>query len=113
MNTQPGAPYLHQDVLSDVAALQQAASRAGFELRIASGYRAFERQLAIWNGKFNGKLPVLDANSQPMDLTHLSDKNGCTQSYAGRRYPAPVDIIGELTWMYMINSPLFLISRWL
>ncbi|WP_284509616.1 M15 family metallopeptidase [Salinivibrio costicola] len=74
MNAQPGAPCLHQEVLSDVVALQQAASRAGFALRVASGYRAFERQLAIWNGKFNGDLPVLDAHSQPMDITRLSDK---------------------------------------
>ena len=73
MNTQSGAPYLHQDVLSDVAALQQAAGHAGFDLKVASGYRAFERQLAIWNGKFNGELPVLDANSQPIDMTCLSD----------------------------------------
>ncbi|WP_371515113.1 M15 family metallopeptidase [Salinivibrio sp. ES.052] len=73
MNPRPNAPWLHQGVLEDLAALQQAATDAGFNLRVASGYRAFERQLAIWNGKFNGEKPVLDANSHPLDIIHLSE----------------------------------------
>lgn len=73
INNQPNAPCLHQAVLADFAALQQAASQAGFTLMVASGYRSFARQLAIWNGKFNGEKPVLDADSQPLDITQLSD----------------------------------------
>ncbi|MEM8266302.1 D-alanyl-D-alanine carboxypeptidase family protein, partial [Morganella morganii] len=41
-------------------AMQQAAREAGFDLQPASTFRDFDRQLAIWNGKFCGQRPVLD-----------------------------------------------------
>ncbi|TBL31807.1 D-alanyl-D-alanine carboxypeptidase family protein, partial [Klebsiella oxytoca] len=53
-------------------ALQQQAAKAGFKLMPASSFRSFERQLAIWNGKFDGALLVLDAESQPIDIQTLS-----------------------------------------
>jgi LAS superfamily LD-carboxypeptidase LdcB len=40
--------------------LQQRAKRQGFDLRIASSYRDYERQLAIFNGKVSGQRPVTD-----------------------------------------------------
>lgn len=54
-------------------AMQAAAAEAGFNLMPASSFRSFERQLAIWNGKFEGKRPLLDANSQPLDALALSE----------------------------------------
>ena len=54
-------------------AMQAAAAEAGFSLMPASSFRSFERQLAIWNGKFEGKRPLLDANSQPLDTLALSE----------------------------------------
>lgn len=39
-------------------ALQQQAAKAGFKLMPASSFRSFERQLAIWNGKFEGARPA-------------------------------------------------------
>ncbi|OOE90957.1 M15 family metallopeptidase [Salinivibrio sharmensis] len=74
INSRPNAPCLHQAILADFAALQQAASQAGFTLMIASGYRSFARQLAIWNGKFSGEKPVLDAESRPLDVSSLSEE---------------------------------------
>lgn len=65
---------LHQDIIDDFLALQKAASESGFRLEIASSYRSFERQLAIWNGKFNGERPLLDSNSQPLDASSLSEE---------------------------------------
>ncbi|MDP5291002.1 M15 family metallopeptidase [Oceanimonas sp. CHS3-5] len=54
-------------------ALQAAAAGAGFNLAPASSFRGFERQLAIWNGKFDGSRPLLDADSRPQDALALSE----------------------------------------
>lgn len=58
-------------------ALQQQATKAGFKLMPASSFRDFNRQLAIWNGKFEGTRPVLDAQSQPIDIHSLSEGERC------------------------------------
>ncbi|MFD1009098.1 M15 family metallopeptidase [Oceanisphaera ostreae] len=54
-------------------AMQASAAEAGFQLMPASSFRSFDRQLAIWNGKFEGSRPLLDANSQPLDAQALSE----------------------------------------
>lgn len=59
-------------------AMQQAAAAAGFNLRPASSYRDFSRQLAIWNGKFDGQRPLLDAASQPLDTLSLTPEQRIT-----------------------------------
>ncbi|MGL5325792.1 MAG: M15 family metallopeptidase [Aeromonas sp.] len=53
--------------------MQVAAAYEGFNLQAASSWRSFERQLAIWNGKWRGERPLLDANSQPIDALQLSE----------------------------------------
>lgn len=63
---------LHPDAKNAFVAMQIAAADAGFNLRPASSYRDFGRQLAIWNGKFDGVRPVLDADSQPLDVLSLA-----------------------------------------
>lgn len=62
---------LHPEAKNAFVAMQIAAAEAGFNLRPASSYRDFGRQLAIWNGKFDGVRPVLDANSQPLAALSL------------------------------------------
>ncbi|WP_311567832.1 M15 family metallopeptidase [Photobacterium arenosum] len=64
---------IHQDVQAALATLQQAATDAGFALTIASAFRSFERQMLIWNNKFNGVRPILDSCSQPLDTSCLSE----------------------------------------
>ena len=54
--------------------MQVAAAYEGFNLQAASSWRSFERQLAIWNGKWRGERPLLDANSQPIDALQLCDE---------------------------------------
>lgn len=58
-------------------AMLQAAKAAGFDLQPASSFRDFDRQLAIWNGKFCGERPVLDKDSQPLDIAPLSVAERC------------------------------------
>jgi LAS superfamily LD-carboxypeptidase LdcB len=64
---------LHPQVVPALSALVLKASQAGFDLRVASGFRSFERQLHIWNQKACGQRPVLDEREQPVDLNALSD----------------------------------------
>jgi LAS superfamily LD-carboxypeptidase LdcB len=52
--------------------LQAEAAGAGFELAIASSFRSYERQQAIWNGKAGGQRPVHDDAGSKVELATLS-----------------------------------------
>ena len=54
------------------AALQADAADAGFRLAIASAYRSFDRQCAIFNRKARGLRPVHDDAGTALDLAALS-----------------------------------------
>ena len=69
--------FLHADIVNDFIALQTAASSAGFDLCIASSFRDFNRQSAIWNAKFSAKRPVLNKAQQHVDINSLSDIDKC------------------------------------
>jgi LAS superfamily LD-carboxypeptidase LdcB len=69
-----GEIVLHRDVIQPFLNLCQLAAKQGIDLRVASGYRSFDRQCHIWNSKVNGQRPVLDADSRPLDVAKLSDK---------------------------------------
>lgn len=59
---------LHADCVEPLLALRAAALAAGFDLWPASGFRDFERQLAIWNGKYEGTRPLLDRAGRAVDV---------------------------------------------
>jgi LAS superfamily LD-carboxypeptidase LdcB len=65
---------VHQDLVEPFGELRRAAAAAGFDLRILSGFRSFERQLAIWNEKATGRRAVLDGAAAPLDITTLSPR---------------------------------------
>ncbi|WP_261833752.1 M15 family metallopeptidase [Vibrio ishigakensis] len=62
----------HIDVASDLQALVEAAYAEGFELSVASGFRDFKRQKAIWDGKFTGLRPIQDSDGNPLDANALT-----------------------------------------
>ncbi|KLV06046.1 peptidase M15 [Photobacterium aquae] len=64
---------VHQEMAPAIQALQDAAKQAGFDMRLASAFRPFDRQLWIWNNKFTGQRPILDSNSQPLEPDSLTD----------------------------------------
>lgn len=64
---------LHQDVIQPLEKLYLAATNAGFELAVASGYRNFSRQLLIWNQKALGLRPILSIDGSILDVSQLSD----------------------------------------
>jgi len=63
---------VHKQAVAPLLDLQNAAQEAGFELRLCSGFRSFERQLQIWNGKVSGMRPVMDPFGNPIDIKNLS-----------------------------------------
>ncbi len=64
---------LHPQAASALLAMREAARREGIELQAVSGFRDFERQLAIWNGKFSGARALLSAQNLPLEATALSE----------------------------------------
>jgi len=65
---------VHRDVVYPFDRLVAEARRAGFDLRILSGFRSFEDQLSIWNRKATGKRAVLNSDAAPIDITTLSER---------------------------------------
>lgn len=63
---------LHRLAVPAFLTLKSLAAHAGFDLAIASGYRDFHRQKAIWNAKLSGQRPVLDTQGRPIALDQLS-----------------------------------------
>jgi LAS superfamily LD-carboxypeptidase LdcB len=62
---------LHPLARSAYARMVEAARADGLELAAVSGFRPFEQQLAIWNGKFRGERPLLDRAGALLDALAL------------------------------------------
>lgn len=65
---------LHSDVIDPFRTMQNAAAQDGIDLQVASGFRSYERQLAIWNAKASGQRPLLDDQGQCISVDDLSDR---------------------------------------
>ncbi|MEO7207039.1 MAG: M15 family metallopeptidase [Steroidobacteraceae bacterium] len=68
------ACLLHADVVAPFLNLRHAALEEGIDLQAMSSFRDFDRQLAIWNGKFSGERPMLDAAGAKLDAASLSPR---------------------------------------
>lgn len=58
---------LHPEAARAFIALRSAGSASGLDLAAASSFRDFDRQLGIWNDKYLGRRPLLDARGEPLD----------------------------------------------
>ena len=63
---------LHEEVVAPFLAMRAAAAADGIDLVAFSSFRDFDRQLAIWNGKFRGERPMQDRAGRPLDAMTLS-----------------------------------------
>jgi LAS superfamily LD-carboxypeptidase LdcB len=59
---------LHERAAEGLIAMRNEARMAGIDLDVVSGFRDFNRQVAIWNGKFNGSRALLDASG--VEISH-------------------------------------------
>jgi len=64
---------LKQETLNAFESFCAEAKKQGFEPKIESGWRSFERQLLIWNEKVLGKRKILDEAGKPISREELSD----------------------------------------
>ncbi len=62
---------LHNEAVGPFLAMRAAAAADGIDLVPFSSFRDFDRQLAIWNGKFRGERPMEDRSGRPLDVRAL------------------------------------------
>ena len=65
---------LHPEAAAAFLGLRAQARRSGIDLRPSSSFRDFERQLRIWNEKYHGRRPLLDAAGRVLDRAQLDDE---------------------------------------
>ena len=63
---------LHAQVVKPFLNLRRAARADGIDLVPTSSFRDFARQLTIWNGKWSGARPMLDAAGVQLDAASLT-----------------------------------------
>ncbi|MGC4029377.1 MAG: M15 family metallopeptidase [Steroidobacteraceae bacterium] len=97
---------VHCAVVQPLLALRAAAQCAGFDLLPVSGFRDFERQLAIWNGKCRGERELLDRCGRPLTaaamdedaivsaILHWSALPGASRHHWG----SEIDVIDGAAW---------------
>ena len=64
---------LHPKAAEALLAMRAAARQDGIELQAVSGFRDFDQQLAIWNGKFSGNRTLLSVANRPIDAAKLGE----------------------------------------
>jgi LAS superfamily LD-carboxypeptidase LdcB len=64
---------IHKEVVQPFKILRRAAAQDGFDIRICSGFRSFERQRIIWNEKMSGIRPTFNDDGQLVVLEQLND----------------------------------------
>lgn len=69
--------FIHAGLVEPLDRLLRASGDAGFNLRLASGFRAFDRQLMIWNSKFNGDRAIHDLAGNVVDTTAMDEWQRC------------------------------------
>jgi LAS superfamily LD-carboxypeptidase LdcB len=64
---------LHGQAVPQALAMRAAARAVGIDLAIVSGFRDFDRQVAIWNAKYRGERQLLDRHGRALSHAHLSE----------------------------------------
>jgi LAS superfamily LD-carboxypeptidase LdcB len=63
---------MHRDAVTAFTNLVRAAGADGFEVCAVSAFRDFDRQLAIWNGKYSGERPTQGVDGRPLAVECLA-----------------------------------------
>lgn len=63
---------LQAEVAAAYARMCEAAADQGVVIAIASAFRSFDRQLGIWNRKFNGEAPIYSDRGELLQTEQLS-----------------------------------------
>lgn len=123
---------IHKNMLLAWQSLCDAAFIQGFNLKIASGYRNFDRQLSIWNRKFSGELATKNKLNQTVTFTSLTDEEkveailvySALPGTSRHHWGTDIDIYADNLlpenqklqlepWEYEIDGPFEQLSLWL
>jgi LAS superfamily LD-carboxypeptidase LdcB len=122
---------IHQLMLNDYNALVTDAATDDITIKIASGFRSFERQLLIWNNKFTGKTPIKDIDGAIVNINKLSDLEiieaillfSALPGASRHHWGCDIDVyapnlLGESVlqlepWEYTSSGPMSKLSSWL
>ena len=123
---------IHHQMITAFNALKECAVTADIELKIASGYRSFERQLQIWNNKFLGISAIKDLNGNTVDIHTLSAEEiiesillysalpgasrhhwGCDIDVYAPNLLAANEQLKLEPWEYQQSGPMEKLSTWL
>lgn len=73
-NCHSNKPQLvNSTVINSLLRLLKQADKDGLSISIISGYRSFERQLTIWNDKWQGYQPVYSRQGRPLNILQMSE----------------------------------------
>lgn len=67
-----GNQLLHSETVSDFLQLKSHMHKKGIDIKIASGFRSYERQRTIWNEKAEGKRTLRDPQGNPLNYHELN-----------------------------------------
>ena len=123
---------IHQEMKTAFSALVAAASAADIDLKIASGFRSFDRQLLLWNNKFSGKTPIKNMAGEvislgslsPLDLAHSILLYSALPGASRHHWGCDIDVYAPNLladdyqlqlepWEYSEQGPLAKLSTWL
>ncbi|MFC3121839.1 M15 family metallopeptidase [Agaribacter flavus] len=65
---------LMAEVADQYKRMQDAAANEGHDLQICSSYRSFDKQLSIWNRKWEGMLPLNTLDGNQLEASKLSSE---------------------------------------
>lgn len=123
---------IHQTMTADFSALVTAAKADGIELKVASGFRSFERQLMIWNNKYSGKTTIKSKTGDivspedltPIELIHSILLYSALPGASRHHWGCDIDVYAPNLlskdyqlqlepWEYSEEGPLAKLSTWL
>lgn len=123
---------IHHDVVAPWEKLCDAAAQQGFNLSIASGFRSFDRQLAIWNKKCSGQLTIKNIDNEQIDINSLSNNEvikailtfSALPGASRHHWGTDIDFYDKTTlsneqslqlesWEYQENGPFAELTTWL
>ena len=114
-------------------AMRSEAQKSGISIDIASSFRSVERQLAIWNAKWEGKRPLYRRDMTQADPATLSDeeKLHCILTFSAlpgasrHHWGTDIDVYDEkainatgkplelIEAEYVANGPCYPLHQWL
>ena len=123
---------IHQQALPAWEALSEEAKLAGFDLKIASGYRGFDRQLTIWNRKFSGQLAIKNQQGEILDINTMTEQEivqsilyfSALPGASRHHWGSDIDVYAQNLlpdnqqlklepWEFDENGPFYTLHQWL